>query len=377
MKNSMWLSVSESEKRTQKFNSNDFFQRKFSFFSPLEKNSGDSFENFSAKSLSNVVGFVENEKTKIETIQKPNFFKKDFFWTAFGNDQSWRSATPFLFALVQKRLFFTKNLLLSKMLLFDNNNQRRQPLSPPNSSILMPSKKYENYKRTQTDFFQKARFSINEKIQMHQKQRFLKQLYNIPVQKYFRSEIVQKRQTFFSSSFQELAYVDSLTRRSSTSQFYHQKYLGFRHSFSHINQWWNGMLPEYNAETTYLSDVDWRTIFIKRKSNSSTHSSETLEFTMDFPDAEQYYNPRNRRWYLNTKNTDSNSLNNSNYWLTFDLNLQYEIYYHFLMQSFHQSFEYFDNQREMIDFYVYHLLNKGLLTEVDFLNTFSRFQIKQ
>ena len=41
----------------------------------------------------------------------------------------------------------------------------------------MPAKKYENFKRTENNFFQKGRFSMNEKIQMHQKQRFLKQLY--------------------------------------------------------------------------------------------------------------------------------------------------------------------------------------------------------
>ena len=175
-------------------------------------------------------------------------FKKDFYWTVYGNEETWRSATPFLSSLIQKRFLFTKNLLLSKMLFFENMDQRRKPPNPPGSSILMPSKKYENFKRTETDFFQKAYFSIHEKIQMHQKQRFLKQLYNIPVQTYFRSELRKNHKTLFSSSFQEFAYLDSFVQRSSSSHSYYKKYIQVRHRFSNVNQWWNGMFPEHTRE---------------------------------------------------------------------------------------------------------------------------------
>nr|WNK75868.1 FtsH [Scenedesmaceae sp. YH-2023b] len=330
---------------------------------------------------------ASSEISGVNTVSK--FMNDDFFLTTFGDDQTWRSATPFLFSLVQKRFLFTKNILLSKMLFFDNKNPRKQPPNPPSSSILMPSKKYENFKRTENDFVQKPRFSINEKIQMHQQQRFLKQLYNIPTQQFFRSELIEKRQTFFSSSFQELAYLDSLTRRLSSSHFYQRKYLGIRHRFSNINQWWNGFLPEHNTEATYLSDVDWRTMFISTSNKKTTQCNtqeiqksssisdkamkQTLEFTMDFPDTEQYYNPRNRRWYFNSKICE-NFNKNSTYWLTFDTTLQYEIYYHFLMQTFHQTFHSFNNQREMLDYFVYSLLKKGFLKELDFLTTLSRFQ---
>ena len=134
---------------------------------------------------------------------------------------------------------------------------------------------------------------------------------------------------------------------------------------------------------------------------------------MDFPDAEQYYNPRNRRWYFNshfrsqlsdslqmssdfkkkpfvwqnqktvvsnevynTKNVSINSFDiheSSSYWFTFDKTLQYEIYYHFLMQSFHETFKYFNSNREMLDLFVFILLKKGFLKELDFLMTVSRF----
>lgn len=376
----------------------EVFTRKFSIF-PRQKmkivlpkfQEKLSFE----KATTKVAEISEKQKTKIllsvfqKEVYSSTVQKNQFFFTTFGNDQSWRSATSFVFAIIQKRFLFTKNLLLSKMLFFENKNQRKLPPSPPNSSILMPSKKYENFKRTENDFVQKGRFSINEKIQMHQQQRFLKQLYNIPVQQYFRSEVIQNRQTFFSSSFQELAYIDSLTRRTSSSHFYQRKYLGIRHRFSNVNQWWNGFLPEHNIETTYLSDVDWRTMFTsstkhqkqkpslknsgKNSFSSKNSVNQTFELTMDFPDAEQYYNPRNRRWYFHGKSFTKNRQNVS-YWFTFDMNLQYEIYYHYLMQSFHETFQYFDKNREMFDSFVFYLLQKGFLKEFDCLMTISRFK---
>nr|WVD55979.1 cell division protein [Tetradesmus bajacalifornicus] len=374
------------------------FHRKFSIF-PRQKTiigltkfpKKVSFENATNQCVEN--SEKQNRKIQLSILQKEIYFpkvqKNNFFFTTFGNDQSWRSATPFVFAIIQKRFLFTKNLLLSKMLFFENKNQKKLPPSPPNSSIFMPSKKYENFKRTENDFVQKSRFSINEKIQMHQQQRFLKQLYNIPIQQYFRSEVFSNRQTFFSSSFQELAYIDSLTRRTSSSHFYQKKYLGIRHRFSNVNQWWNGFLPEHNIETTYLSDVDWRTMFTsgttKQKQTISLKNSakqllffekslnETFELTMDFPDAEQYYNPRNRRWYFHGKSFTKNHKNLS-YWFTFDMNLQYEIYYHYLMQSFHETFQYLDKNREMFDSFVFYLLQKGFLKEIDCLMIISRFK---
>jgi SpoVK/Ycf46/Vps4 family AAA+-type ATPase len=377
----------------------EVFNRKFSIFPSQQTqtiltklNNQSSFEGTPNRVFEN----VEKQKKQIQLsvfqkeVSSPKIQKNNFFFTTFGNDQLWRSSTPFIFAIIQKRFLFTKNLLLSKMLFFENKNQRKLPPSPPNSSILMPSKKYENFKRTENDFVQKGRFSINEKIQMHQQQRFLKQLYNIPVQQYFRSEVIQNRQTFFSSSFQELAYIDSLTCRTSSSHFYQKKYLGIRHRFSNVNQWWNGFLPEHNIETTYLSDVDWRTMFTSgtteqkksfmknsgKKSFSSEKSlSQTFELTMDFPDAEQYYNPRNRRWYFHGKSL-INTRKNVSFWFTFDMNLQYEIYYHYLMQSFHETFQYFDQNREMFDYFVFDLLQKGFLKELDYLTTISRFQQK-
>nr|YP_010563798.1 cell division protein [Coelastrum microporum]UWM13051.1 cell division protein [Coelastrum microporum] len=380
-------------------NSFELFDRKFSIFPFIVSNHSKTAETNQNSFSVNSANLMEFQKIKIFNSVSPqicqsSFLKNSYFWSAFGNDESWRLATPFLYSMIQKRFLFTKNLLLSKMLFFENRNSLKQPPSPPNSSILMPSKKYENFKRTENDFLTKASFSINEKIQFHQQQRFLKQLYNVSVQQYFRSEIVPKRQTFFGNAFQEIAYLDAVTSRSSSVHFYQKKYLGLRHRFSNINQWWNGMLPEHTTETTYLSDVDWRTMFVSKKThsrvlkstesgfNENVHSKlslnhQTLEFTMDFPDAEQYYNPRNRRWYLNSHflNSDScNILHKNSYLLSLNTDLQYEIYYHYLMQSFNETYQYFDKNREMLDFFVFCLLKTGFLKEFDYLTILSRFQ---
>jgi SpoVK/Ycf46/Vps4 family AAA+-type ATPase len=389
-----------------------FFFTKLGFF----ENSYQKSEKFVSSMLKNSSALGGNSMptknafenfflTKIHFSKKENccvFSKeifqgeKNFYWTVFGNDESWRGATPFLFSLIQKRFLFTKNLLLSKMLFFENMDQRRKPPNPPGSSILIPSKKYENFKRTEVDFFQKAHFSIHEKLQIHQKQRFLKQLYNIPVQKYFRSEFRKNQKTLFSSSFKEFAYLDAFVQKSSSSSSYYKKYIQVRHRFSNVNQWWNGMFPEQTRETTYLSDVDWRTMFVSSSESQVTiskktkqqgglikntkvlkkSSPDTVEFLMDFPDAEQYYNPRNRKWFFNLKSNCETKLQfskNTTFWAIFEKDLQYEIFSHFLMESFYQSFSNFEKKREMLDFFAFSLLSKGFLKEFDFLTTYSRF----
>jgi SpoVK/Ycf46/Vps4 family AAA+-type ATPase len=385
-----------------------FFETKFAFFafssfqidsvrkksSSRKSNAEKSFENSTTEK--NFQKFVWT-KMNLRSIHHSEFneslvVQKNFSWTAFGDDETWRIATPFVFSFVRKRFLFTKNLFLSKMLFFENSNQRRQPPSPPASSIFMPAKKYENFKRTENDFFQKGRFSMNQKIQMHQKQRFLKQLYNIPIQQNFRSEIRKNQLTNLSTSFQEIAYLDSFAQNATSTFVFQRKYVQIRHRFSHINQWWNGMFPEHTRESTYLSDVDWRTMFFSGKKGIHTQKAsnqnldrgvispdlndenekKTVEFLMDFPDCDQYYNPRNRRWFFNVS-SKKESLENSTFWALFEKDLQYEIFYHFLLESFQENFSYFDKQREMLDFFVYNLLQKGVLKEFHFLITFSRF----
>nr|AWI68203.1 cell division protein [Pediastrum angulosum] len=343
-------------------------------------------------------------------VQKLNFSIMDHMIRY----KSWHFATSLIFSILQKRFLYNKNLIITKMLSFDNPNQSslREPPSPPASSLLMPSKKYENFKRIERDFQQKSSFSIYEKMQMHQKQRFLKKLYNKPVLESFKSQLSasvepmrENRLTSFESSFKEFSYnKDSNLLKLSSSHSYYKNRLNIRHRFSLINQWWNGQLAEHNVEITYLSDIDWRTMYVQafasampseaeepnnkssyeklglseskipnpRKQSKSilaySKTSNKTDSMLDFPDAEQYYNPRIRRWFLNA--------NSWNYWLNFENTFYYEIYSHMIYDSFNKTSLYFNQNRELLDFFVYTYNIKGSLKEIDLIFILSRFYRK-
>lgn len=306
---------------------------------------------------------AENQVTSLTALgTNPSSFS--LFENTENFQSYWQSAISFLTALSQKRYLYNKHQLVSKMLLVEDQQILREPPSPPNSSILMPAKKFENYKRTLKDFIQKPMMTINEKLQIHQKQRFLKLLYNVPVQKSFKTfsksnenNLSQSKiqVTNFYNSFRELGYLDLLTvKPSSTYAFYKNRFLT-RHRFSFLNQWWNGQLAEHTVETTYLSHVDWRSMFVQSLG----------DLVIDFPDADQYYNPRKRRWYLHS--------NSWSYWFDFEKNLQKEISEHSILQCFTKTSNLLNSNREMFDYLSYRFLRYHQLKEIDLIQTLVRF----
>nr|YP_009364134.1 cell division protein [Hydrodictyon reticulatum]AQU64496.1 cell division protein [Hydrodictyon reticulatum] len=404
-------------------------------FAPRAKESNlyDSFTSINESKINTNKNLITYDKFNLsrssfmkgsEKMQKLNFSIMDHMIRS----KSWHFATSLIFSILQKRFLYNKNLIITKMLSFDNPNQSslREPPSPPASSLLMPSKKYENFKRIERDFQQKATFSIYEKMQMHQKQRFLKRLYNKPVLESFKSQLFENRLTSFESSFKEFSYnKDSNLLKLSSSHSYYKNRLNIRHRFSLINQWWNGQLAEHNVEVTYLSDIDWRTMYIQSallqsegakpkqtKQNHNNYSqslnqqyfigastdkkdpdepnnkssyeklglkqsksifsysktSNKTDSMLDFPDADQHYNPRVRRWFLNA--------NSWNYWLNFENTFYYEIYSHMIYDSFNKTSLYFNQNRELLDFFVYTYNIKGSLKEIDLIFIFSRFYRK-
>jgi hypothetical protein len=131
-----------------------------------------------------------------------------------------------------------------------------------------------------------------------------------------------------------------------------------RHKDYLTNQWWNAQLPEHNAETTFLSDIDWRFSFIE----------SIGDLLLDFPDADQHYNPKNRRWIL-TKGGYHN-------WFDFEKNLYSEIYTHFIFDSFVKAYHIYEKNREALDFYSFYILRKGVynnLNEIETLKLYKRF----
>nr|YP_009185188.1 cell division protein [Bracteacoccus giganteus]ALO63498.1 cell division protein [Bracteacoccus giganteus] len=297
--------------------------------------------------------WVDIKKSHAHLIQ--NGFQHNGFWNLVGIHPFWNSANSFVCSLMQKRYLYNKNLLVSRMLYFEDVSTRREPPSPPNSSILMPAKKYENLKRTENDFQQKANMSIHDKIRLHQQQRLMKKLYDRPINEYFRSEMIENRFTKFNSSIKELGYLNSFARRPSSVNSYYKNRILIRHKFSLMNQWWNGQLAEHNTETTFLSDVDWRSIFNKSLG----------DLLIDFPDADQHYNPRHRRWFLQSSYWG--------YWNTFDKTMTQEISYHFMIQCFNKAYNFLNNEREILDYFAYSFLQKGILNEIHLVTTLSRF----
>lgn len=315
------------------------------------KNSGQSFKNQDYWS-SNLLALEKN------SLHNTNFENIENFQTY------WQSALIFLDSFFQKRYLYNKNSIVSKLLFFENFTQLRQPPSPPNSSILKPARQFENYKRTFKEFTEKPLLTINEKIKVHQNQRFLKVLYNVYIQRSFNSLSKEstsdihspKRQNVdFSNSFKELSYLDFLTLKPSSSYNFYKKNILSRQRFQFLNQWWNGQLPEHTVESTYLSHIDWRSMFIQSLG----------DFVIDFPDAEQYYNPKNRRWFLNSKSWS--------YWLDFEKIYKDDISNYLIFDSLITTYKVLDSNRELLDILAFAFLRNSKFKEIDFVSLLIRF----
>ncbi len=195
-------------------------------------------------------------------------------------------------------------------------------------------------------------------------------------------------QTFFKNMPNE----QKLQTATNISWYYQNRILK-RHGQYLTNQWWNGQLSEHNTETVFLSDIDWRSSFItpinKEKGGplgiSKTKNLYTLstvvapkgqkqympkggppgptslserlfaveglgdttklDVLLDFPDTEQYYNPRQRRWLLNSGDWD--------FWFNFDTSREAryeEIMYTCILESIILTYNYLYNNLELLDF---------------------------
>ena len=305
-------------------------------------------------------GWWLNADSSIRT--NPSQFNRTESLNNFKN--YWQSATSYIESILQKRYSVKKNSIVSKLILFEDQSVLREPSSPPKSSILMPARKFENYKRTLSTFFEQPMLTINEKLKLHQKQRFLKILYKVSLksglettfrQNAFNLDKTNKRNFNFSDSFKELGYLDLITLKPTASFCYYRNAFLTRHRFSFLNQWWNGQLAEHNVETTYLSHVDWRSMFI-----------ESLgDISLDFPDAEQYYNPKSRRWFLNSKSWES--------WQSFEKIPRTEIAEHCLFSCFSKISNNLNENREFLDYLAFRFLRYHNLQEIDLLNFSVRF----
>jgi len=277
------------------------------------------------------------------------------------------SISSLVLSFIQKRFLYKRNLMLPTLFNLTNYSSLLEPPSPPITSILLPARRYENLKRSLSYYQnhdQNFGSGIMEKINLHQQQRLVKRLYNIPVKESFKSEIIENRLSSFSNASLMIGSMSpSNLQKISSSNWFIRNRIFTRHSHYLTNQWWTGQLPEHNAETTFLSDIDWRYTFVER---------EARDILLDFPDADQHYNPRNRRWVgktnspFGTNGMPSLSLS--------DNSLYSEIYSHFIYDSFLKAFNIYEHNREVFDFYAFHVCKQGLHSH---LHEFERLKLIQ
>jgi SpoVK/Ycf46/Vps4 family AAA+-type ATPase len=384
---------------------------------------------------SGVVG-LDIQDTRLESpiLQKPfNTFKafvKQNLCSLYGIDQTWRAVTTLAFSFVQKRYLYHKNLIVPKLLNFTDSSPLEEPPSPPTSNLLIPSKRYENYKKAFKENIsfggaqRKVTNTIQEKIEAHTKQAYIKSIYNTNKTSATRNLAGKSKAPLYglSNNINSLAVLKlvqqtnvgnlgvsqhPLTQTSSVNWYYQQKILQ-RHRNYLKNQWWNGQLTEHSAETLFLSDIDWRYTFIENlnsqkflktkvqffetlkqqnkiggsgfteprtpllqkeqleKSQSSVYGNNTTQdIVIDFPDADQHYNPKHRRWLITAGYWGS--------WFSFDKNLQTEIFEHLIFESFVKSYNILNKNRELLDYSASKFIKKGLIKELHIHNNILSF----
>ena len=277
------------------------------------------------------------------------------------------SISSLVLSFIQKRFLYKSNLMLPTLFNLTNYSSLLEPPSPPITSILLPARRYENLKRSLSYYQnhdQNFGSGIMEKINLHQQQRLVKRLYNIPVKESFKSEIMENHLSSFSNASLMIGSMSpSNLQKISSSNWFVRNRIFTRHSHYLTNQWWTGQLPEHNAETTFLSDIDWRYTFVER---------EARDILLDFPDADQHYNPRNRRWV--GKNNFAFGTNGMPSLSLCDNSLSSEIYSHFIYDSFLKAFNLYEHNREVFDFYAFHVCKQGLHSH---LHEFERLKLIQ
>nr|YP_005089802.1 cell division protein [Dunaliella salina]ACS95065.1 cell division protein [Dunaliella salina] len=332
----------------------------------MEKRGHECEENSLRKFSSNSTEFKSLSSNFVQNCESVSVSRRSSLMPVITE-----SISSLVLSFVQKRFLYKSNLMLPTLFNLTNYSSLIEPFAPapPITSILLPAKRYENLKRSLSYYQnhdQNFGSGIMEKINIHQQQRLVKRLYNIPVKESFKSEIIENRLSSFSNASLMIGSMNpSGLQKVSSSNWFVRNRIFTRHSHYLTNQWWNGQLPEHNAETTFLSDIDWRYAFVER---------EARDILLDFPDADQHYNPRNRRWVGNT-NSPFGTISMPS--LTGSENAFYsEIYSHFIYDSFLKAFNIYEQNREVFDYYAFHICKQGLhchLHEFERLKLIQRF----
>nr|AYQ94438.1 cell division protein [Chloromonas rosae] len=251
-------------------------------------------------------------------------------WSLQSIDKTWRAASSIILSYIDKQLIYKKSLVIPKLLQFYNaGNQSsalHDPPSAPSSLVLLPAKRYENYKRSFLAMQnQNASYELQakpkttfvgagspyEKLELHQKRILKKKLYSLlaisnslanetlqehqnkkntfPKEKEINQKNIMDRSPFSNPLLQTgtlnlenisatLLSVGKFIEKPTSINWYYRNRLLNRHRGYLNNQWWNGQLGEHSLETTFLSDFDWRsnfgTYFLGKGSHLQTTKKE-------------------------------------------------------------------------------------------------------
>jgi hypothetical protein len=311
--------------------------------------------------------------TLFETVLSQTLFnfKHECISLEITPNENLSITTSMLLSILHKRYLYKKNLIVPKLLSFTDGNVLEEPPSPPFSSLLIPAKRFENYKRIFQDSLvsnkmgqRKAQISFIEKLQYQIQLIKIKELKNIfsdaQTSREITQNIIQQNQL---NQFGNLISIpdETLVQTTTNINWFYQNRILKRHGYYLTNQWWNGQLSEHNTETIFLSDIDWRSSFIKNKQISTKfkqkNTSEGLDILLDFPDTDQYYNPRRRRWLLNKGYWS--------FWFNFDKVYSEEILFTWIVESIIQTYKFLHNNTELLDF----ITNKFIRLNYYFVKT--------
>lgn len=357
------------------------------------------------------------QKSKLSNLNKVNLNFYPSGSSSIADIKDFQISTSLMSTFIQKRYLYNKNLIVPKLLSFNDGGILDEPPSPPFSNLLIPAKRFENYKRLLRDsiFGDNMGMYTNRKaINQSQLAEAYLQLSSIkqlkletllpvlsstapPKDVSTAGEIINNQNNFIKKLYK----LKSLQNTTNINWYYQNRILK-RHSQYLINQWWTGQLSEHNAEAVFLSDIDWRSsaapknnrplttlkgvatsplrgqpelrsgaglqellsdILIKERSKNSnkdqgeTFATEQSSFNsvkelknfewgqdvlLDFPDADQHYNPRRRRWLL-TKGEWA-------FWFNFEKMYSQEILTHLVSETVIKTYKYLYNNGELLDY---------------------------
>ena len=386
--------------------------------------------------IAQIISSGGNLKTRNQKDAKQDS-KFDSYNFVFSTEDknNFKLATLLMLSVIHKRYLYSKNLIVPKLLSFTDGNVLEEPPSPPFTSLLIPAKRFENYKRVFQDSLvgtqmgqRKAQISFAEKLQAHSQLRSIKLLKQMASQEneasLQKTSIGVNNLTFKALGFKTSNISNFALLEPTNINWYYQNRILKRHGQYLTNQWWTGQLSEHNAETVFLSDIDWRssyhapknspleylqtqvnltrfalspsgdvpctpkgvagaplseynrslpkrsnTPFLKEdkttvkptstaftnvlkqrlkatKSKTSGVSDPDKVYTegvlLDFPDTDQYYNPRRRRWLLNKGYWS--------FWFNASSVSSEKILSSWILESIIQTYTYLHNNTELLDF---------------------------